>query len=191
MIPYCHNVKRQPNLIWRVLWWQKPTQNIEKSNIHLLLLLHQKACLLLLISHQSLNVLHFLPFKIKFLLMKLFFPGHSFPSRNQSYHLMIVAFLFFFGFSSSFPAFVWPKVSSEFKRSSSACEASSSSFCFFAAFSSFKVFSLSSDSSAMSPRTLSNSPSSSTSIPNARFPSLSFLLRDLIYHLSLSFYQEI
>ena len=37
----CHNVKTQPDLMWRVLRWQKPTQNIQKSNIHLLLLLHK------------------------------------------------------------------------------------------------------------------------------------------------------
>ena len=46
--------------------------------------------MLLLICHQSMKVLHFLNFKTKFLLTKLIFPGLS---RNQSYHLMIVAFL--------------------------------------------------------------------------------------------------
>ena len=41
MITYFHNVKTQPDLIWRVLWWQKFTQNIQKSSIQLLLLLHK------------------------------------------------------------------------------------------------------------------------------------------------------
>ena len=105
-------------------------------------------CLLLLICHQSLEILHFLPFKIKFLLTKLiswaFFslkkPIMSFDDRR-----------FFgssLGLSYPFLAFVWPKCSSEFKRNSSAYEGSSSSFCFFAAFSSFKIFSLSSNNAS-------------------------------------------
>ena len=34
IITYCHNVKTQPDLIWRALWWQKPIQKIPKSNIN-------------------------------------------------------------------------------------------------------------------------------------------------------------
>ena len=33
-------LKIQPDLVWRVLWWQKATQSIQKSNIRLLLLLY-------------------------------------------------------------------------------------------------------------------------------------------------------
>ena len=73
-----------------------------------------------------------------------------------------------------------------FFGSSYSCEAPSSGFCLLAAFSSFKIFSLSSNSSTMCRRPLSNSPSSFTCIPNGSFSSLSFIFNFFIKSFNLS-----
>ena len=173
MITYCRNVKTQPDLIWRVLWWQKPTQNIQKSSIHLLLLL---------ICHQSLKVLHFLPFKIELLLTKFIFLEILFSQETNHIIWWSPLFWFFAWALFPFPGFCLTK-GFEFNRSYSACEASGSSFLFLCSiFVLQDLLSLSSNSSTMSRKPLSSSPSSSTSIPNARFSSLSTVSsRDLIH----------